>query len=338
LRVRNGVNVRRGGLVIAILGVAAAAVAYFLTGQDDSPGSAVVDTVPAEVRPAITARAMTVQQLKTEAASQARPLYWAGPRVGVTYELSRVADGRSYVRYLTADAPVGDPSAAFLAVATYPLVGGFETVSVEAAKPGNTRIDLPAGGIAVAAPERPLSVYFSYPGADYQVEVYSPDPAAAVALVRSGRIKPIGGGTPVATGAARGLNRASLRALARREGPVYWAGPRAKTTYEVTRIAGGRTFVRYLTPSAPIGDPEPLYLTVATYPERDALAQIEAAAAKEGNVKLELEGGGLAVYDPARPTSVFVAFPATDYQIEVYSPKKGEARALVRQGRVIPVG
>ena len=46
----------------------------------------------------------------------------------------------------------------------------------------------------------------------------------------------------------------------------------------------------------------------------------------------------LAVLDPARPTSVFVAFPNVDFQIEVFSPKQGEARRLVERGRITPVG
>ena len=76
---------------------------------------------------------------------------------------------------------------------------------------------------------------------------------------------------------------------------------------------------------------------IATYPQQEALSQVKAAGSRSGIVKLELKGGGLAVYDPARPTSVFAAFPDVDNQIEVYSPKKGEARSLVERGRIIPI-
>ncbi|MFN0153599.1 MAG: hypothetical protein ACKVUT_04405 [Gaiella sp.] len=339
---------RARGLAIVALGLAAAVLAYVLVGREDERSSAAgtqpADVTPpasppppAEVRPTLDARTVSIGELKAEAQAQSRPLYWAGPRAKTSYELSRTADGRSYIRYLTGKATAGDPSASFLTVATYPLAGGFEAVSAEAAKPGNTRIDLDAGGIAVMAPSRPLSVYLSYPGADYQVEVYSPDPAVAERLVRTGKIRPVGGGTPVASGQARAFRLAGLRALAAGDGPIYWAGPRAMTTYEVTRIAGGRTFVRYLPRGAEPGDPDPKYLTVATYPEPDAMASIKAASSREGAATLELPGGGLAVYDAARPTSVFVAFPDTPFQIEVYSPKPAEARALVRRGRIVPI-
>ena len=128
------------------------------------------------------------------------------------YELTRSSDGRTYVRYLTGNAEVGDPNASYLAVATYPQTGGFDAVVREAAKAGNTRIDLPAGGVAVVTPDRPSSIYLSYPGADYQVEVFAPSPGKAERLVRQGQVRPLGGGTPVATGEALALKLLALKA------------------------------------------------------------------------------------------------------------------------------
>ncbi len=329
---------RTRAIGIAALGVAAATLVYVLIGRDDGLVTSVPDAVPADTRPAIPAEAVTLQQLKSKAASQSRPLYWAGSRAGATYELTRSADGRTYVRYLTGGAIAGDPTADFVTVATYPQSDGFDAVTTAATNAGNTRIDLPAGGVAVTSREQPSSVYLSYPGADYQVEVYAPDATTAVDLVKSGKVKPVGGGTPVATGAARGLSLPALRALARSEPGIYWAGPRAGTTYEVTHTPGGRTFVRYLTDGAKVGDPNADFLVIATYPQQGALLQVEVAGNRSGVVKLELEGGGLAVYDPSRPTSVYVGFPDVDSQIEVYSPRKGEARSLVVRGKITPLG
>jgi len=328
---------RTRAIGVAALGIAAAILAYVLIGRDDGSFAVARDAVPVDTRPAIPADAVTLQELKSQAASQSRPLYWAGARADATYELTRSADGRTYVRYLTGDAVVGDPAADFVTVATYPQSNGFDAVTTAATKAGNIRIDLPAGGVAVTSRTQPTSVYLSYPGADYQVEVYAPDAATAVDLVKSGKVKPVGGGTPVATGVARGLSLRALRALARSEPRIYWAGPRTGTTYEVTRTPGGRTFVRYLTGGAKIGDPDADFLVIATYAQQEALLQVEAAGNGSGVVKLELEGGGLAVYDPVQPTSVYLAFPDVDSQIEVYSPKKGEARSLVERGRIVPI-
>jgi hypothetical protein len=327
---------RARGIAVAVVGIVAAVVTFLLVGRGDDNTPAPAAT--ADVRPEIPAQAVTQEELKDEAASQSRPLYWAGAQSGVTYELTRAADGRTYVRYLTGGAKIGDPNANFLTIATYPQVNAFDEVTKTAATAGNTRIDLASGGVAVTSPNRPSSVYLSYPGADYQVEVYSPDAARAIALVKSGKVKPVGGGTPIATGEARGLTLPALRALARSEPEIYWAGARSGTTYEVTHIPGGRTFVRYLTAGVKVGDPRAQFLTIATYPEKDALSQVKGAGSRSGIVKLKLDDGGLAVLDPSRPTSVFVAFPDVDFQIEVFSPKKGEARRLVERGRITPVG
>jgi hypothetical protein len=324
---------RARGVGIAALGVAAAVVTYALVGRGDeatpAPG--------AEGRPAVPARAVTQDELKSEAATQTRPLYWAGPQSGATYELTLSADGRTYVRYLTDGAAVGDPAASFITVATYPQPNAFAEVTKAAAAAGSERIDLAAGGLAVKSADRPSSVYLSYPGADYQVEVYAPDAATAVALVKSGAVRPVGGGIPIATGAARGLSLTELRALAGAESEIYWAGARSGVTYEVTRIPNGRTFVRYLPKGTAIGDPRAQFLAIATYPQKDALAQIQGAGKRPGIVRVKLEDGALAVLDPSRPTSVFLAFPDVDYQIEVFSPSQGEARRLVERGSITPV-
>lgn len=325
-----------------MIALVAAAVTFLLIGEGDLPDKRQTTAAPAlpstehTPRQPALARAVTERQLAAEAASLGRPLYWAGRRAGTTYELTRTADGRVYVRYLVRGAEVGSPSADFLAVATYPQTDGFEQVRSVAGKTGNVRIDLPARGVAVVDRSRASSVYLSYPGADYQVEVYSPEPGAAERLVRRGAIRPVGGGTPVSTGTARALGLAGLRRAASSR-PLYWAGPRPSTRYELTLTPDSRAFVRYLTSGSRVGDPRANFLTIATYPQQDALAQVKAAGDRDGTVDIELDGGGLAVYDPARPTSVFLAYPEKPVQIEVFSPEAGLARTLVENDRIVPV-
>ena len=57
-------------------------------------------------------------------------------------------------------------------------------------------------------------------------------------------------------------------------------------------------------------------------------------ANKKGIVTLELPHGGLAVLNPKRPTSVYLGYPGVAYQVEVFSPKPGEARSLVENGKI----
>src|SRR5215211_732283 len=48
--------------------------------------------------------------------------------------------------------------------------------------------------------------------------------------------------------------------------PVYWAGEQVDTRTALTETEDGRVYVRYLTGDAELGDPQPGYLTVGTYP------------------------------------------------------------------------
>jgi hypothetical protein len=141
---------------------------------------------------------------------------------------------------------------------------------------------------------------------------------------------------PSAAAAPRLTTVDGLSALAGlRGGPVYWAGPRAGAVYEVTEL-DGRVYVRYLQSAGQLGSPRPDFLTVATYPSADAFADVEAAAKRPGAITIDLPDG-LAVYDRAGPTSVYLAYRGSTQQIEVFSPSALEARRLVASGLVQPV-
>jgi hypothetical protein len=144
---------------------------------------------------------------------------------------------------------------------------------------------------------------------------------------------------PLAADAPRSVALAELAALASKRGrPVYWAGPRNGLTYELTKTANGWVFVRYVPRGTAVGDPRPNFLAVATYPQSNAYAQVKAASRRPGAVTMALPRGGLAVYDRARPTSIYLAYPGGGEQIEVYHPSARQARKLVRSGQVRPTG
>ena len=119
--------------------------------------------------------------------------------------------------------------------------------------------------------------------------------------------------------------------------PFNWVGSRPRTHIELTRTPGGTIFIRYLPPNAHAGDVRP-FLTVATYPRPNSFAEVQTAAKERNDRKIELAGGAIAVYDRNRPTNVHIAYPAQPYQVEVYAPAPGEARRLVAEGAVRPVG
>ncbi|HZQ03172.1 MAG TPA: hypothetical protein VFA88_04040, partial [Gaiellaceae bacterium] len=111
------------------LAIAAGGVTWALlrnTGSKSTPAP------PA--RPA-AARATSVPQLERLAASLHQPIFWIGPENGDTYELTRLANGTIYVRYLPAGVHVG-ASKPYLTVVTYPFPGAFAAIQKQASARG----------------------------------------------------------------------------------------------------------------------------------------------------------------------------------------------------------
>jgi hypothetical protein len=149
-------------------------------------GGKTVPLPPANGIPAVVSRT----QLQTLARSAGHPIYWAGPKKGA-YELTRTRDGRIYIRYLSSSADVGDPAPSYLTVGTYPTKTAFVGLRRAAKREGAVSLTLDHGGLLVINENAPKNVYFGYPGAHYQVEVYGPSAQRARALVLANKVKPI---------------------------------------------------------------------------------------------------------------------------------------------------
>jgi len=120
--------------------------------------------------------------------------------------------------------------------------------------------------------------------------------------------------------------------------PIYWLGPRDNTVYELQRTSQDRIYVRYLPPTANVGTKQATYALVGTYPVPKAYEVLKGLAKNSGETSFTAPKGGIAVYSNSRPTNVYLAYPGSDVQIEVYDPTPGNARTLVSSGRVVPVG
>ena len=130
-------------------------------------------------------------QLERVAEVVGHPVYWAGPRNGFSYELTRTSNGRIFVRYLPSGVSAGDPRPDFLVVATYSRPGSFAALERAAKRSDSISLKLPGRGLMVVARNRPKSVYVGYPGAAYQVEVFAPSSDTARRLVLTGTLAPI---------------------------------------------------------------------------------------------------------------------------------------------------
>jgi hypothetical protein len=283
------------------------------------------------------ASAASIQRLNAFAASLQHPIYWAGPQPRFTYELSRTKDGRVYIRYLPPGVKPGSSKPDYLTIGTYPQRQAFATLRATARKQAVAAIHLPGGGLAFQDKTSPTSVYLAYPGSDYQIEVFDPTPARSRQLVASGQVKPVGAPPPTPAG-SKAASVTELKALAVKLGhPIYWAGTQPAVKYEVTTTKDGSVYIRYLPQGARIGDRRPNYLTIGTYPQKGALAILKATAAKNHVETLRLDNGGLSFVDKKHPTSVYIAYPGVDLQIEVYDPAASRARQVVTSGQISPV-
>jgi hypothetical protein len=150
-----------------------------------------------------------------------------------------------------------------------------------------------------------------------------------------------GNSTTGANGPSLGPEAATpqrIQSLAADEGhPIYWVGPKDGTTYELTRTSSGRIFVRYLPSGVPVGTKKAGYTIVGTYPVANATGVLKGLAKQPDEKTLSVPGGGIAVYSSSTPTNVYVAYPGSNLQIEVYDPSAQRAQQLVTSGQVAPV-
>jgi hypothetical protein len=119
------------------------------------------------------------------------PVYWAGPRPGVEYEVSRQPEGRTYIRYL----PVGEEvesARPFLTIGSYRQQEPLAGLEALGRRQGAILLEIPGGGSAYAEGPSATSAYMAFPDAETQVEVYDPHAGRALRLVRSGEIVPVG--------------------------------------------------------------------------------------------------------------------------------------------------
>jgi hypothetical protein len=169
-------------LAVAVAATAIVVAILLLRGHDNPSSLPALNDGPALV---------TQAQLEQLAAASDQPVYWAGPKPGYSYELTRTSNGHDYVRYLPASVKAGDPRANFLVVGTYAQPGSYANLQRAAKAPGALSLRIQNDGLVVFSSSKPTSVYLGYPGASYQVEVYSPSADSARRLVLADKIRPI---------------------------------------------------------------------------------------------------------------------------------------------------
>jgi hypothetical protein len=175
----------RRGMVLALLlaAVLAATGAYaaLMLTRDDAP------VLPPAGQPAL----LTAEALAAVTATVGHDVYGIAAPAGTRPEVTRAASGEVWVRYLSGDARLGDRRADYLTVGTYPRADALAAAEAAARGKQTRSTELRDGGVMLWSVERPESVYAASPGSDLLVEVYSPDPERARALVTGGEVAPL---------------------------------------------------------------------------------------------------------------------------------------------------
>ena len=130
------------------------------------------------------------------------------------------------------------------------------------------------------------------------------------------------------------ISPADLPRLARSlQQPIYWAPNAPYATLALIRLSGG-VQLRYLPRGVALNTQNPAYLVIGSYPLPGAFAAVSNLAAERGAKVDHLTGGGVAVVRLAAPHSVYLAYPGSAVEIEVYNPSIAVALRLVRSGQL----
>lgn len=119
--------------------------------------------------------------------------------------------------------------------------------------------------------------------------------------------------------------------------PIYWIGAESGKKYELTQTQDGRIFLRYLPQDVEIGSKEARFTIVGTYPVKNAYDVLKKLGKRSGELSFVAPHHGLAVFDTSRPTNVYLAYPDSSLQIEIFDPSPDRARQVIMSGKVEPV-
>jgi len=165
------------GVVLVVVAVVAWVVVSNASSSQSSPPRATT-TGPV---------ALSASGLRTIARVVGQPIYWAGPKKGYLYELTRTEDGSVFVRYLPRGVNAGSRKRE-LTIATYRYPKALQALKNVSHGREHT---LPGGGIALVDTRTPRSIHMAYPYVGYQIDVFDPSATRAQRVAFSGSVRPV---------------------------------------------------------------------------------------------------------------------------------------------------
>lgn len=125
---------------------------------------------------------LTESELKSIISENNIQAYWTGPLKDATYSLNSSTAGQVFIRYVPKGEECDDVRPNFRVIATYEEVDAFATTESAGTTADGVSLLNTDGSIVYFNKNVPTNVYVAYPGINYQIEIYDPDPKEAVSL------------------------------------------------------------------------------------------------------------------------------------------------------------
>jgi len=175
-------------VVVLVVAVVVLIWLLFLRGDDDDSST---EPAGSGSQAEKTVEVVSEDELADAVADVGYPVYWIGPRAGVEYEVTKITDGRTYVRYLP-EGEEPETKTPFLTVANYQQDNAYQVLDELASETGQEVFDVDGGGRALQRADSDTGLYVALPGDNTQIEVFDPEPGQARELVESGAVVPVG--------------------------------------------------------------------------------------------------------------------------------------------------
>ncbi len=165
-------------LTVIITAILTALVVLGLT-QQISPTLSDRTTLAAQTSGGVC---LTESELKSIVKENNIQAYWAGPIKNATYTLNSSTAGQVFVRYVPEGEKCDDVRPNFRVIATYEEADAFATTESAGTTADGVSLLNTDGSIVYFNKNVPTNIYVAYPGINYQIEIYDPDPKEAVSL------------------------------------------------------------------------------------------------------------------------------------------------------------
>jgi len=135
------------------------------------------------------------------------------------------------------------------------------------------------------------------------------------------------------------LTEAQLReVVAKNKLTAYWSGPETNALYSLIANSNGQVFVRYLNDGQGLSDTAPKYRVIASYPQVNAYSVTQAAGNQANAISFINADGAQVFYSKSYASNVYLAYPESAFEVEIFDPGNGVALGLATtSGKIVQI-